>query len=394
MATPGAARRIAIALVAGVASQPACAQSITVTPTGQGPVALSAGTWGAAELSGIAWVGGDRFVAVGDGGTSNLWQLTVAIDATTGRILSAAVTGSTVVFGLGADAEGVAFLPADGRVLVADEASTAVRAFDLASGEPLGQLALPRCFVPSNVRGNFGLESLGARDGRPWTANEEALLSDGPSSTTAAGSLVRIQRFGRDGAADGQWAYRTDPISAMTNLVDAERSGVVDLAPVDARTVLVLEREFGGALIPDFCSRVYLARTDGATDVTALPSLATGGFVPMQKTLLWEGNYGFTNFEGMVLGPVLADGCTSLVLVSDDGAGAAGQNQRLLALRACLPPPCPADLGEDGTVSGPDLAALLSAWGSAGSRADLDGDGTVGGADLAMLLAAWGACPG
>lgn len=381
-------------LVAALAAAAAPAQTVTVTSTGQGPFPLSAGAWGASELSGIAWAGDDRFVAVGDGGTSNLWRLTVSIDATSGRILSAAVTGSTVVIGLGADVEGVAFLDAAGRVLAADEGSTAVRGFDPETGDPRGQLELPRCFVPSNVRGNFGLESLGSRDGRAWTANEEALLSDGPASTTASGCVVRLQRFGRDGRPDGQWAYRTEPISAMTSLVDVERSGVVDLAPVDARTVLVLEREFGGAFIPDFCSRIYLARVDGATDVSAMPSLAAGGFVPVRKALLWEGNFGFANFEGMALGPRLSDGCTSLVLVSDDGGGAGGQVQRLLALRACLPPPCGADLDEDGAVSGADLAALLASWGPTGGRSDLDGDGSVGGADLALLLSVWGACPG
>jgi hypothetical protein len=50
-----------------------------------------------------------------------------------------------------------------------------------------------------------------------------------------------------------------------------------------------------------------------------------------------------------------------------------------------------ADLTNDCTVDGADLAVLLEAWGPrrAGHPADLDGDGKVGGADLGLLLARW-----
>ena len=55
------------------------------------------------------------------------------------------------------------------------------------------------------------------------------------------------------------------------------------------------------------------------------------------------------------------------------------------------PPPCPADLNNDRIVSGPDLAALLSAWGTAG--ADVNGDGFTDGGDLTEVLSGWGLCP-
>ena len=49
----------------------------------------------------------------------------------------------------------------------------------------------------------------------------------------------------------------------------------------------------------------------------------------------------------------------------------------------------PADLTGDGVVDGVDLATLLAAWGTSGTRADIDGDGIVGGSDLSVLLARW-----
>ena len=53
---------------------------------------------------------------------------------------------------------------------------------------------------------------------------------------------------------------------------------------------------------------------------------------------------------------------------------------------------CPADINDDGSVDGVDLAALLSAWGTAAPSADIDGSGTVDAQDLTALLAAWGPC--
>jgi hypothetical protein len=58
---------------------------------------------------------------------------------------------------------------------------------------------------------------------------------------------------------------------------------------------------------------------------------------------------------------------------------------------SCVENNCPADLDGDGTVGSPDLAALLSAWGS--GKIDLDGDGVAGSSDLAAMLSAWGGCP-
>ena len=47
-----------------------------------------------------------------------------------------------------------------------------------------------------------------------------------------------------------------------------------------------------------------------------------------------------------------------------------------------------ADLNCDGSVNSLDLAALLSAWGTAGA-ADLNGDGAVNSPDVAVLLSGW-----
>ncbi len=114
--------------------------------------------------------------------------------------------------------------------------------------------------------------------------------------------------------------------------MSVERSGLVDLLALPNGQILALERELGGYL-PRFRTRIYLVDFTGASDVADLSSLASGsGFTPVGKTLLWQGDTGFSNFEGITLGPPLSDGSYALLLVSDDGIGAMAQRQDSFSL--------------------------------------------------------------
>lgn len=306
--------------------------ALTLSDPGQGLFSLSSGSTGAAELSGITYAGSGTYYAVGDNGAKSLWTLNIGLNSATGIISSASVTGSISVSGLGTDSEGVSYRASSNSVFVSDEVASTIKEFRLSDGVQISTVTVPSIFSPSNLQGNFGLESLSYGGGTLWTANEEALSPDGSLSTTSQGSWVRLQRFNSSLLADGQWAYRTDAISAMSPLTTAERSGVVDVLPWDSRRILVLEREFGGSFIPDFRSRLYLVDVSAATDVSGLAELDGGGFTALAKTLLWQDDFSATNFEGMTLGPTLDDGSRSLLLVSDDGSGSGGQTQSLYAL--------------------------------------------------------------
>jgi hypothetical protein len=54
---------------------------------------------------------------------------------------------------------------------------------------------------------------------------------------------------------------------------------------------------------------------------------------------------------------------------------------------------CAGDLDGDADVSGSDLAAVLTAWGTSDILSDFDCSGHVDVIDLLFLLAAWGDCP-
>lgn len=305
---------------------------LTISRSGQSPFALSRGSTSAAELSGIAFSGDTTYYAVGDNGAAAIWQVYTSLNTGTGLIRSSLVTAALDAPGLGPDSEGIALRPDRRSAWVADEITSTIKEFSLETGARVGSVAVPEIYRPANVQNNMGLESLAYGADALWTANEEALKPDGPLSTTTAGSWVRIQQFtGPELAPAVQYAYRTDPISQLSPFVTVERSGLVDLLVLPDGRILSLEREVGGWL-PRFRSRVYLLDLTGATDVSSVASLTDPGFTPVAKTLLWQGIFGFTNFEGMTLGPRLTDGSHSLLLISDDASGQLGQRQDVLSL--------------------------------------------------------------
>lgn len=329
--------RGALALLAGWLAAGPVVGAGSIADPGQGPVGLPAGDAGATELGGVSWVEGRRFVAVSDE-SRRLFELEVDIDRESGRITGAAVTGYRVL-DRGVDLEGVAW-EGRGTLYVADEVGPALRRHDAASGRTLDTLRVPPIFA--SARRNLSLESLTrAPDGSAlWTANEEALPGDGPTNLDSGGSgtRVRLQRLRRTAGggwrAAGQWAYTVDAVGAVLGRAP---SGVVDLLALPGGALLVLERAAGAVGVGGdppttrfgFRSRLYRVDPAGATDTSRLAAL--GRTVrPVGKTLMWERVFSGENFEGLTLGPALADGGRSIILVSDDGNGL---RQSLYALR-------------------------------------------------------------
>lgn len=313
----------ALALAAG-----APARGASITDPGFGPFSFSGGSW---ELSGLAYAGGDRYLAVGDTG-ARLVPLAIGVDSATGAVTDV-TPGPVVTLAGGVDLEGIAWDPTSGTVLVGDETGPAIRRHDPTSGAQLGALGIPAVFA--GARPNRSLESL-TRDpasGALWTANEDALAADGPLATIAAGSVVRLQRFDATGAAAGQWAYPTDPIPGAA-LGGFESGGVADLLALPSGELLVLERSLSSLL---FQARLYQVDFTGATDVSGLDALAGAAHVPVGKTLLWSSGPDArgSNFEGLALGPRLDDGSYSLLLIADDNGAT---TQALLPLRVSFVP--------------------------------------------------------
>lgn len=294
--------------------------ALSVTDPGQTPVVISGA--GNAELSGISHLGGGQFLAVADSG-GTLHPVSIRIDPITGLVTQASASAPVVLAG-GIDLEGVAWRSSTGTVWTSDEVGPAIREHDPTTGALIGSITLPSVY--SNSRPNLGLEALSlSPDGSAlWTANEGALLVDGPTASNGVGTWVRIQRFDGSGSAVGQWAYLTEGLPF---------AGLVDMVALPTGELLVLERGFGTS---GFEARLFLIDFSGATDVSNLAGLAGASFQGVGKTLLWSRITVFQNFEGIGLGPALSGGDSSLVLVSDGGGSAP---PTAFALRLSVPEP-------------------------------------------------------
>lgn len=297
-----------------------------ITDPGQGPVTLPKGDTGARETSGITWAGGSRYYIVSDKlGTA--FPVAIALDPRSGTITHAAVERGLPLPG-STDLEGVAYDREHGTLLVSDEVGPAIREYDARDGRLVRSLNLPPIY--RSARKNLSLESLAydPDDRTLWTANEETLAEDGPTANFASGAVVRVQRFDEERKPSGQWAYVTDPLAGdmLKPGRDIESSGVSDLVALPGGGLIALERSYGSGGLR---IRLYEIDFAGATDIAALPSLMGASYSPLHKRLLWQQSFPNINYEGAALGPALADGARSLVLISDDGYQ---QRQALYAL--------------------------------------------------------------
>jgi hypothetical protein len=286
-----------------------------IADPGQGPVPLPKGDTRARELSGITWGGGTRYYAVSDK-RRKVFPLTIEIDPHGGAIRRVVVEPGVSLAG-SSDLEGIAADAEQGTIVIADESGPEIREYR-PDGTLVRAISVPPVF--RNARKNLSLESLAidAEKRSLWTVNEETLANDGPASSFAAGSVVRLQRFDSGRQPNGQWAYITDPLFGETPVRGrhAESSGVSELVALPGNGLLALERAYG---VGGLRIRLYEVDIAGATDTSALPSLAGATYSPVRKTLLWQQMFADINYEGAALGPQLDDGSHSLVLISDDG---------------------------------------------------------------------------
>lgn len=229
------------------------------------------------------------------------------------------------------DPESLRLAPAGDRLIWASEgdADSGIPPFvgEMSlQGDHLRTFSLPSRYQPgkgNGVRDNRAFESLAvvAATGRAYVAVENALVQDGPAADASQGSACRVLAYDlKTGKPLAEYVYVTDPVVQPPALpLMFHTNGLVELLALDATSFIAVERSYtamaGNAI------RLYLASLAEATEVSALPSLATGNYRPMGKTLLLDlASLGIPldNIEGASWGPVLPNGHRSLVLVSDN----------------------------------------------------------------------------
>lgn len=210
------------------------------------------------------------------------------------------------------------------------------------AGFPVAEFNLPDYFQPTTAAGprlNKGFESLAfsADKQHVVAAMENAMQQDGPAAAVGIASPVRVLSFSYPGGElQAEHIYKTEPVAEAPEPKDAfSTNGLVELLAIDERRWLALERSFSvgaGNRI-----RLFLTSFNGATDIHGQRAVAGATYQSMPKRLLLdfdELGLALDNIEGMTLGPVLANGARSLILVSDNNFNRAGnQFTQFLAFR-------------------------------------------------------------
>lgn len=364
-------------------------QTPSVEYTGYQPVSSSTqdqngATFTVTGLSGIAWSGGDQWVAVMDN-SDKIVRFTIVVDAD-GEIDSSISGGLTVArYG---DYEDIA-VAADGTILLVDETTQDIHRFDPITGLLSDSYAMPKIYMTR--RGNLGCESLWSDGNDVWIANEEALGVDGPVATPEEGTYVRLCHGDISKlVSTTQYAYLVDPMHGPYIPITGDgQSGLCALMELPSGQLLSLERSlaFQGAL---FESRMYVIDVTGATDVGNYPTLTNDTFTPAMKSQLYLG--GHQNLEGIGLGPSISDLDYLVLGVVDDGDPLS--NNRVLAFIIQDVESCHEDVTQDGVVGVADVLALIDFWGPCAScDEDLDQSGIVDVVDLLLVISNWGDCP-
>ena len=241
------------------------------------------------------------------------------------------------------DAEGIALTPRR-TVFIASEGSIKqnvmpfIGEFDLNSGQRQQNLRLPDRFFPNSsdqegrspqgIQHNLGFESLavGATSVlkedpfRLFTVIENSLLQDIDPQKSVKSSPLRFLHYVINPIGDpvliGENLYWLDPVPSGTLL-----SGLSDITTLEKEGYfLSLERNL---TLAGFDIKIFQVVNANASDTSRIASFKndTNEIEPLRKQLLLNlENIGveLDNLEGLALGPRLADGSQSLLLVSDD----------------------------------------------------------------------------
>ena len=289
------------------------AQEATLHKQRAFPKTVSAGNY-----SGIAWLGGTKYAIANDKSpTAGFYLMTIETDNLTGELLMVR-EDTFLTSGLpNRDEEGICYMPQTQTVFVSGEDDQEILEYNL-QGQLTGRkLNIPEVFKTAYSNGGFEALTYQVATQRFWTTSENTLKADGqkPTVKRKIANRLRLQSFGDDLQPKEQYWYETD--SAVTRKHKGRSIlGVSGLAALDDGRIVVLEREmyFPKKQIGSY-SLVKLYLVD--------PTQQQPGEV-LQKTLLAEfrtkvnlTRRSFANFEGICVGPRLADGRQLLMLVCD-----------------------------------------------------------------------------
>ena len=289
------------------------AQEVTLLKQKAFPKTVSAGNY-----SGITWLGASRYAIANDKSpTAGFYLMTIETDSITGELLTVR-EDTFLTSGLpNRDEEGICYMPESQTVFVSGEADQEIIEYNL-QGQLTGRkLNIPEIFKTAYKNGGFEALTYQPKTHRFWTTSEFTLKADGekPTIERKIKNRLRLQSFGDDLQPKEQYWYESD-----STIIKKQKGrsivGVSGLAALDDGRIVVLEREmyFPKKQIGSFAHvKLYVVN----------PTLHKPGEI-LSKTLLTEfrtkvnlTRRSFANYEGICIGPKLADGRQLLIFVCD-----------------------------------------------------------------------------
>ena len=289
------------------------AQEVTVLKQRKFPKTVSAGNY-----SGITWLGGTSYAVANDKSpTAGFYLMTIETDSITGELLTVREDTFLTSGQSNRDEEGICYVPYSQTVFVSGEEDQEILEYNLQGRLTGRKLSIPEVFKSAYSNGGFEALTYQAQTHRFWTTSEFTLKVDGqkPTIERKIGNRLRLQSFGDDLQPKEQYWYETDS-TAIKKKKGRSILGVSGLCALDDGRIVVLEREmyFPKKQIGSYCLvKLYMVN----------PSHQQPGEM-LNKTLLTEfrtkmnlTRRNFANYEGICVGPKLADGRQVLILICD-----------------------------------------------------------------------------
>ena len=274
------------------------------------------------NYSGITHMGNDLYAVVSDKSVyDGFFVFRLEIDSVTGKIKKAENLYFRASVLQNRDAEGIAWIPETKTLLIVGEKDSRIIEYDSLCSQTGREISL------EYVCNNYGYESLSynANTGLLWTCTENSIPHDKIFLHNDTSSFIRLQSFDKNLKPVAQYLYELDrPISSKTYKYYAH--GVSELLALDNGALLVLEREFAvpkvktGAYVLCKLYKVepykeysFSIKEPLSRHVKKISKILIGQW----KTKLNLFNYNIANYEGMCLGPKLADGSRVIIMIAD-----------------------------------------------------------------------------
>ncbi len=297
-------------------------QHVGIEATGKKQYNLNKRGLSTGEYSGITKTGDDTYFLVSDKG--KIAKIRMSYD---GKMDMELVWEKEC--DKGRDMEGIAYNARTNTLFISGEGDQRIMEYTL-EGEQTGrELEVPDMFCPTNITGNGGFESLTYNEhtGMFWTTTEMPLKTDKDNQL----QILRLQSFGNDLKPQSQFFYELDNDEGYGKM-RAYVHGVADMLALDDGRLIVMERTVAikRQYVGSYCDvKLYMVNPIGEAAGTRIEKKLLYKFRSRLGIQQISGGKRFANYEGMCPGPVLDDGSTTILLISDSQSGAGNSLYRM-----------------------------------------------------------------